>query len=46
MAAWLDSLIRKAFLESDSSKFKAEGKVSVTSKLVALVSVVKSKDAA
>lgn len=46
MAAWLDSLIRKGFLESDSSKFKADGKISVTSKLVALVSVVKSKDAA
>lgn len=46
MAAWLDRLIRKGFLESDSSKFKADGKVSVTSKLVALVCVVKSKDAA
>lgn len=46
MAAWLDRLIRKGFLESDSSRFKADGKVSFTSKLVALVCVVKSKDAA
>lgn len=34
---WLDRLVRKGFLESDSSKHKAESKVCVTPKLLSLI---------
>jgi hypothetical protein len=37
-AKWLDRLVRKGFLESDSSKHKAENNVSVTAKLLAAIS--------
>jgi hypothetical protein len=36
-AKWLDRLVRKGFLESDSSKHKAESKVYVTPKLLSLI---------
>ncbi len=37
IASWLDRLVVKGFLESDSSKHKAENKVTVTSKLLAAI---------
>jgi hypothetical protein len=36
-AQWLDRLVRKGFLESDSSKYKAENNVSVTPRLLAAI---------
>jgi hypothetical protein len=36
-AQWLDRLVRKGFLESDSSKHKAENNVSVTPRLLAAI---------
>jgi hypothetical protein len=36
-AKWLDRLVRKGFLESDSSKHKAENNVSVTPRLLAAI---------
>lgn len=46
MATWLDRLVRKGFLESDSARYKADGKVRVTQKLMALFPVNEPQDTA